>query len=95
MLLERDGGANKPYREVPCGLDSPRLGSYLADLPPTPNSPGGWQVVDKGAESSDLANHYVMLGVLPFLCTPSIQNRTQKLFLNYGILAHAVDAQVM
>lgn len=76
---ERWWGAKKPYGEVPCGLDSPKRGSYLVALPPTPNSLGGWQVVHKGAGGSDSANHYVILGVTLY---PQ-HSEFQKSFLNY------------
>lgn len=71
----------------------PKRGSYLVALPPTRNSLGGWQVVHKGAGGSDPANHYVILGVLPFLCTPSTQNRIPEIV--FELLARTVDAYVM
>lgn len=49
------------------------LGSYLAALPPTPNSLGGWQLVHREAGDSDPASHYVILGGLSSLCTPALR----------------------
>ena len=86
VLIERDGEAKKSYGEVLCGVDSPRLPGLALTFsltPPTPNSLGGWQLVDREAGGSDPANHYMILAVLSSLCTPSTQN-SRKCFWIMG-----------